>query len=121
MTTTISGTNGIDRIQDGAVVQADLASPYYLPSPQTWQDVIGSRVSGTTYTNGTGLPVMVSVTSTLAVSGGLTVIVAGLQVAKQFITSPSTCNACIAFMVPAGATYSVTAAVVAIATWMELR
>ena len=92
-----------------------------LGAGQTWQDVIGSRVSGTTYTNNTGLPITVSVTSALVVSGGLTAVVGGLQIAKQFITSTSTCNACLTFPVPAGATYSVTVAVTTIATWVELR
>ena len=61
MTTQISGTTGVSRVQDGVIVQADLAAPAYLPTPQTWQAVTGSRALHTAYTNSTEQPIQVYV------------------------------------------------------------
>lgn len=91
---------------------------------QTWQNVLSSRAFGTTYTNTTGRPIMVSVAATTLNTTGWTVTVAGVQIAYNTGSGPTayapvTCT----FIVPAGATY-----VVAIASgsptlsvWAELR
>lgn len=73
---------------------------------QTWQNVAGSRVSGTTYTNTTGRPIMVSIDA----NGG-SVIVNGLTIATAAFG--------VHIIVPAGSTYSVSAG--AIEGWLELR
>ena len=85
---------------------------------QTWQIVTGSRVSGTTYTNSTGKPIMLSVQPT-GTAGSLTVVIGGVTVASSFNTTSN--NVSITFIVPVGLSYSVTAATTAISLWVELR
>jgi len=112
MATVIDGTTGVNRIQDGIIVQADLASPFYLPSnAQTWQDVTGSRVSNTTYTNSTNLPIQVSAYST-GTSGGVSSIsiqVGALVVSYNYspAIAASTFATNASAIVPAGETYKV--------------
>ena len=79
---------------------------------QKWVDVTSNRVSGTTYTNTTGKPIQVYVNGTGA--GSPIVVVNGVQIASattNYYVPPT-------FIVPNGATYSVT---VAISKWSELR
>lgn len=85
---------------------------------QTWQIVTGSRVSGTTYTNSTGKPIMLSVQPS-GTAGSLTVVIAGVTVASSFNTTSN--NVSITFIVPVGLSYSVTAATTTISLWVELR
>jgi len=88
---------------------------------QTWQDVIGSRASGSTYTNNTGKPITVVVSIRDAnVFSGVLVTVAGVviidvdDVGAQG-TTPYT------FIVPTGSTYSVNVNSNTIRRWAELR
>jgi hypothetical protein len=81
---------------------------------QTWQVVTGSRVSGTTYTNSTGKPILIMVrinqsASNSVVVGGVTIITANSSTAT-FVTY--------SFIVPNSTTYVVTAT---INEWSELR
>ena len=85
---------------------------------QTWQDVTGSRAVGTTYTNTTGRPIMVSVS--ISQSGVL---------GRLFIGGVAICHlqndalgemGQVTGIVPAGVTYSIGAGV-PIAQWVELR
>ena len=87
---------------------------------QTWQSfTVGStRISGTTYTNSTGKPIMLSVQPT-GTAGSLTVVIGGVTVASSFNTTSNNVN--ISFIVPVGLSYSVTAATTAISLWVELR
>jgi hypothetical protein len=79
---------------------------------QTWSDVTGSRISGTTYTNSTGKPIMVSVE---AIWAGAGVVVGGVN-----ICSPATTQSMgYSFIVPDSTTYVVTTS--GIGTWAELR
>lgn len=81
---------------------------------QTWQAVTGSRVSGTTYTNSTGKPILImvrinqSVLNSVVVVGGVTIITANSSTAT-FVTY--------SFIVPNSTTYVVTAT---INGWSEL-
>lgn len=89
---------------------------------QTWQNVAGSRALGTTYTNTTGRPILVS-TAVLAASGITTTAVVN-GVSMQGSTSPNPSqNSFITFIVPPGGTYSITGAgtTPSITTWTELR
>jgi hypothetical protein len=88
---------------------------------QTWQDVKASRAVGTTYTNTTGRPILVSVTcsvnagvvNTLSV-GGVPVAYASVGVVGNGLTLQA--------VVPAGATYAVTnTGGTAVVYWAELR
>ena len=49
---------------------------------QTWQNVAGSRVLGTTYTNSTGKPIAVSVQVQSTTNGTNTIVVAGVTAAQ---------------------------------------
>jgi len=82
---------------------------------QTWEDVTANRVSGVTYTNSTGKPIMVGISCNQ--TNGITVVIGGVTTfsAAAFIQ-----HATFSFIVPVGVTYVVTASF-AIAVWSELR
>jgi len=112
MPTTISGSTGVSKVQDGVVdanALATLTKP--LGVGQTLQNVAGSRSAGVTYTNTTGRPIWVTVGQTSFTGRSLTVD--GLLVSTN---SGDTSNQ--QAIVPSGSTYSVNAAVT---YWVELR
>ncbi len=96
-----------------------LASQSGLGIGQTWQNVLGSRALGTTYTNSSGNPIEVSV-STVASSdtNSLEVTVGGVSILNDRSSSGTSGHAI--FVVPAGATYSV-ASDKTLNRWAELR
>lgn len=82
-----------------------------LGTNQTWQNVSASRASGVTYTNTTGKPIEVSIYAgtsigSIVVDGVTIMSVVGNELASSFI-------------VPIGATYSIT--YTGTAFWAELR
>ena len=93
---------------------------------QTWQSVTGSRALGTTYTNSTGRPIMVSMTvartsdganATLSV-GGVAACVAGGGSVQSGFTLHSNFSA----IIPDSTTYVVTTSgSVSLTSWAELR
>jgi hypothetical protein len=94
---------------------------------QTWQNVTGSRASGTTYYNTTGKPILISIYSgSGSPYSSIVIVVNGITVATQ-VSNSSTGNsqsgACT--IVPSGASYSAvvlgTGAGVSIGAWNELR
>ena len=88
---------------------------------QSWQDVTGSRASATTYTNSTGRPIMVAVTSTSSTSASVIVTVAGGEIIRQVLqVGGSVFQASASFIVPDNVTYSV-AVSPSISNWRELR
>lgn len=88
---------------------------------QTWQDVTGSRVSGTSYTNSTGRSIMVAVTVGAPTGvGNFTVVVAGVTVVDIAYTASNTTRPFASFVVPPGAVYTTTAGS-GIIRWSELR
>jgi hypothetical protein len=97
------------------------ASPVGLGVGQTWQDVTGSRVSGTTYTNSTGKPIFVSGrTTNFTTSTTITCTVDGV-IAFQRTAAPggSTENIAFTFIVPNNSVYEVSGR--DIGYWAELR
>lgn len=82
----------------------------YVGVGQTWQNVTGSRTTGTTYTNSTGKPIMVAISAGTAT---LAYTINGIAF-STVATSYGQCS----FVVPNGITYSVTNNFV---TWAELR
>jgi hypothetical protein len=90
---------------------------------QTWQSVIGSRALGTTYTNSTGKPIMVSVVATRINTTTLTAVVSGVTVAIENGTgAASNAPTTLCFIVPNGATYSVSnSGSTTLSIWAELR
>jgi hypothetical protein len=81
---------------------------------QTWQNVTGSRASGTTYTNSTGRPIMVAIT---AYNNSAPIYINGVQYLYTLGYAASYGTA--SFVVPAGATYSATLS--SNPLWSELR
>jgi len=51
---------------------------------QTWQDVIGSRVLGTTYTNSTGKPIMIRCSTNSSVAGTSVLTVNGVALESWY-------------------------------------
>lgn len=92
---------------------------------QTWQNVMASRVMGTTYTNSTGRPIQVSMAAAIsAASAWLTMTVNGVTVAISSGTYATGARAEITgVVVPSGCTYSVStsAGTATLQTWAELR
>lgn len=87
---------------------------------QTWQLMGGARVSGTTYYNTTGRPIMVSIYANNATSASVSILVNGLQISNPAwggAASSTTQSACA--LVPPGASYSAT--ISGTSSWVELR
>ena len=117
-----------------AIVNGSTMLQYATGAPllgvnQTWQNVLGSRALGTTYTNTTGRPIMVSVTTSSSTNGAVTAsaTVAGVVIASQTVSesngtvfTPFPNN--MTFVVPPGATYSVSVGSGgSLTVWTELR
>jgi len=90
---------------------------------QTWQNVKSSRVSGTSYTNSTGKPIMVAVA--FPDTGGtasVTVVVGGVTLINlNYDIGSGSAIAFPVFIVPNGTVYTVTAGGATISFWSELR
>ena len=96
-----------------------LANQSGLGIGQTWQSMLGSRALGTTYTNSTGKPIEVSVsTNASSDTNSLEVTVGGVSILNDRSSSGTSGHA--TFIVPAGATYSV-ASGKTLNRWAELR
>ncbi len=86
---------------------------------QTWQNVASSRSSGTSYTNNTGKPIMVCVSSGFAGYSSLSAVVDSVTVLDRYVQfEPSKVGG--EFIVPNGSTYSVTSSS-GFSAWAELR
>ena len=106
-----SGVGALLAVSPNAVATTAYADKASIGIGQTWQDVSSSRVSGTTYTNSTGKPIMV-------VCGGnqidslseLTVIVGGITLpyVGGGAGGDSRRSVALSFIVPNGATYTMT-------------
>jgi hypothetical protein len=90
-----------------------LAAMSSLGYGQTWQNVSGSRVAGTTYFNTTGKPITVLISAVFSTS---IVSVNGLQVANPSTTQ----NNSVTIVVPPGGSYSATNLTAGF-YWAELR
>lgn len=117
--TTAAGDTCILRATAANVVEVLGYVPALSPaigSGQTWQDVTGSRVSGTTYTNSTGKAIQVYVGSVAGAGNTISIVVSGVAIAS--FTEGADSNQCTSFIVPVGATYSITGS---FNKWSELR
>lgn len=98
------------------------ARPLSVGDSQTWQNLTGSRASGTLYTNTTGRPIMVS-----AGSAGQPYQVISAEVDGVLIGASNSGGVnysqqgVVAFIVPSGATYRITVSAGALSRWAELR
>jgi hypothetical protein len=87
---------------------------------QTWQNVLSSRSSGTTYTNSTGKPIMVSVTAgPTSNNQSISATVGGVSLGSLTLTAGYTSGG-FQFIVPTGTTYVVSTSG-SLNTWAELR
>jgi hypothetical protein len=99
-----------------------LAAMSSLGYGQTYQNVTASRAVATTYYNTTGRPIAVSVTSTITSLSVLQGVVNGVQVCScRTNVGAGGEEVYVYFIVPAGASYSVTTVGSAVATWFEMR
>ena len=119
-------TQDIMTVNAAGQVAFPLTTNTQLGVGQTWQNVSGSRVLGTTYTNTTGKPIVVSVSGTNTALGtqGLSLSVSGLVVATVAQNSGATTgySVVVSAVIPVSATYSVVLIGVSqITTWAELR
>lgn len=128
LSTANDGTAKLARGNSGATSQdiltVDAAGKVAFPNNpaiptavQTWQDVSGSRTSGTTYTNSTGQPITISYGCVIS-AGLYSIVVAGVNVSNNMasggVFTPT-------FVVPSGATYVITETTLARGYWKELR
>jgi hypothetical protein len=113
---TLGNGESVVLVYDSANWQQLSSSGFSLGGPaQTWQNVTGSRVAGTTYTNSTGRPISVSLTTT---GTATSILVNGSTVQSSGSGAGGTFGALI--IVPNGATYGCGAGNT-ISTWWELR
>lgn len=116
------GTSGQSLTTDGSG-NLSWGSSSGIGVGQTWTNVAASRATGTTYTNSTGKPIMVAVTP--VASGALigTFNINGSAVgAMQHTPSAGGGSSAFSYIIPNGATYSVTNnSNFTISLWWELR
>lgn len=110
----------------GAVSAADVASAISaVPAPlgvgQTWQDVTGSRVKATNYTNGTGQTIFVSATITVPANTLFSASVDGMMIAQNSNALAVAQIMNIQFPVQAGEVYRIDTSATTITKWVELR
>lgn len=109
----------------GSVSQTMLATAVVpVGVGQTWQNVLASRAFGTTYTNSTGRPIMVSVSASTLNTASWTVTVAGVTIGYNAGSGASAyAPVTNTFIVPAGATYvvAISAGSPTLSYWAELR
>lgn len=129
MTTQISGDTGVSQVQDGSIAQADLATAVVpLGVGQTYQNVTGSRLFGTNYTNSTGRPIAVRLVATSTSSGQVATqpTVGGVALGQQVVQVGAVGFKVVEeFVVPNGAVYSVattrSSATPTLESWVELK
>lgn len=100
------------------------ASMSSLGYGQTWQDVTGSRVAGTTYYNTTGRPILIDArgTSTATTAMSVVVTINGVSLPSDVIFSNGAGYIASArVLIPPGSSYSVTFTSAPKSSWLELR
>lgn len=103
MPTTLRGSDNFDSASLG------------LGFGQTWQNVTASRsANGTSYTNSTGKPIMVSIQG--AATSGFNIVIGGVTIMNFSNNIQST----VSFIVPNGTSYSANIPA-GINNWSELR
>lgn len=93
-----------------------------LGNAQTWQDMSSSRVASTTYTNGTGRPIAISIYTTLITNWNASITVSGVVVATNTANNMTSGGVgTLTAIVPTGGSYSFSVSNAGIGKWMELR
>lgn len=129
MTTQISGTTGVSKVQDGVVTNDDLVGGITsnkltgdaipLGVGQTWQNVSASRALAATYTNNTGRPIQVSVVVFAATGTYSTLSVDGVVIASGGNSVSTGSRHSISAVIPPDSTYTLTGS--SFVYWAELR
>jgi len=121
--TTAFVKNAADAAAATGTAAASAVEAKLLGIGQSWTSVISSpgRAFGTTYTNDTAKPIVVSVWGqTTASTTSMTTTVSGVTIGQQG-TSFAGITLTSVFVVPPGATYSVTVVNNSLQGWAELR
>jgi hypothetical protein len=120
-TQTVAGTYASNPTMVQGVAGPALGSMQAIGFGQTWQNVVGSRVLGTTYYNTTGKPIEVSVTISFASGSSTTATVGGVVAAASGVHAATELDLLV-FIVPPGASYVVaTTGSDTVNRWAELR
>jgi len=118
------GTSGNVLSSDGTNWVSAAPAPS-LGVGQTWQNLIGSRAAGTTYTNSTGKPIFISISgSGQPQNGTMTLAVDGVNLGRQGFQSiqSGVSNATMTAIIPDGSTYIVSnISGWSLVSWAELR
>ena len=120
MPTVIRGSDNIDTSNVATQTELDVVDGQLLGVGQTWQNVTGSRVATTIYTNTTGRPIYVAVYTIGSSTNPNYLNVNGIAVGVMGLNTALNAVGCSA-IVPIGGTYSVTLINGSIAMWAELR
>jgi hypothetical protein len=88
---------------------------------QTWSNLTASRASGTTYTNSTGRPIMVTVCTNMGTNQRIETSVGGVKIVDMGGSTIYGDMGLNVFIVPNSTTYVVTATQGTIQIWAELR
>jgi len=124
MTTHINGTTGVDKVQDGTIVQADLDTAILpIGVAQTWQDVTASRAVGVSYTNSTGRPITVSIIVSCSAINLLAALASDGITRSRYQAFANGATGSVDLIIPNGSTYTLTQSgpTISIVSWMELR
>ena len=118
---TVANTYTKDETDNKLLFKANTADLKEIGVGQTWQDVVGSRVLGTTYTNSTGKPIVVAITFGTSGTSDANFLINGVVFWDQASVSASLSSSNARFIIPNGATYSANNSAGGIRKWMELR
>lgn len=102
----------------------DAFSAHALGRGQTWQNMTASRSAGVTYTNTSGRPIAISVTTTATTdTNGISLTLNGsfFQGSAVGGSVTGTKRFCSFSIIPPGTTYAITVLTGTVEVWMELR
>jgi hypothetical protein len=118
MSLVLDGTNGLTFNNSSTQTVGGISS-----AAQTWQNLTGTRASGTTYTNSTGYPIMVNVDCNIGANSNYAYLTVGsLNVSFMQNVYPSAAQRMtLSAIVPNGTSYSVGVVGSSVNTWYELR
>ena len=88
---------------------------------QTWQDVTASRAASVTYTNSTGKPIMVNITTPYAANSDMSFFVDGKNISAFTFNGTTQVQWTTSAIVPNNSTYYAVKGDSSSFTWFELR
>lgn len=112
-----------DRTATMAWAQLFTRWQWIIGARKKWQDMLASRALGTTYQNGTGREITVSVRATCTAAASITFTLSDGTIIRGAVQSAIGQSAAAVFQIPNGETYTVgvTAGVGTLTGWMEYR